>query len=218
LCPILSFLPKHKCLVYSLTSFPSLSINFSNFFHNISYVAWTTSSFNCKHPLMCVQTSHWPYGHPPFMLCSWQRMHWNPWCNLRHLCCHCARCWFPCETRIITCASFNHIQLLSLTNWHCAYKDDIHTLVDIVIANPTWMDLFPRFCATQGFITFNITQGKKRNYCNWHPIDQFLPLTIEIFGCLHKHVDMVFTRLPQCHLELEKVRRLSSFFFNHFSL
>jgi hypothetical protein len=36
----------------------------------------------------------------------------------------------------------------------------------------------------------DVIQNKERSYCNSHPTDQFLPLTIEVFGCLHKHVDM----------------------------
>jgi len=71
---------------------------------------------------MCVHTSHRPYGYTPLTLCSWQRMHWNPSCNLWHLCYHCARCWFPCQTKAITCASFHHIQFLSSMNQHCAYQ------------------------------------------------------------------------------------------------
>ncbi len=42
-------------------------------------------------------------------------------------------------------------------------------------------------------------------------IDQVLPLASEVFGCLHKQVDSVFTQLCQCHLELEKVRRFHLF-------
>jgi hypothetical protein len=42
-------------------------------------------------------------------------------------------------------------------------------------------------------------------------------LAIEVFGCLHKHVNCVFTQLCQCHLELEKVRRLSFFTCHFFS-
>jgi hypothetical protein len=30
-------------------------------------------------------------------------------------------------------------------------------------------------------------QTKKRTYYNRHPIDQILPLVIEVFGYLHKH-------------------------------
>ncbi len=32
--------------------------------------------------------------------------------------------------------------------------------------------------------------SQEMSYCNWHPTNQFLPLAIEIFGCLHKHVDV----------------------------
>jgi hypothetical protein len=65
-------------------------------------------------------------------------------------------------------------------------KDGIHTLVDVVIIDPTRMDLFFRSCATQGFATFDATQAKKRGYHNQHPTNPFLPLAIEVFGCLHK--------------------------------
>ncbi len=31
---------------------------------------------------------------------------------------------------------------------------------------------------------------KEKNYRNWHPINQILPLGIEIFGYLHKHANV----------------------------
>ncbi len=43
----------------------------------------------------------------------------------------------------------------------------------------------PWSCATQGFVT------SEQNYCNWHLTNQFLPLILEVFGCLHKQVDVV---------------------------
>jgi hypothetical protein len=52
------------------------------------------------------------------------------------------------------------------------------------------VDLFPRSCATQGFDAFNATQAKEMSYHDRHPIDQFVLLTIEVFGCLHKQVDV----------------------------
>jgi hypothetical protein len=58
------FWPKIGLLIYNSTSLPSLLIIFSSFFHNTSYATWTTPSFNCRHPLLCVHTSHWPYGYP----------------------------------------------------------------------------------------------------------------------------------------------------------
>jgi hypothetical protein len=69
-------------------------------------------------------------------------------------------------------------------------KYGIYTLANVVIANPTWTNLFLESCTTQRFVASNATQVKERNYCNWHPINQFLPLAIELFGCLHKHVNV----------------------------
>ncbi len=53
-------------------------------------------------------------------------------------------------------------------------KDGICTLVNIVIADPIQVDLLPQYCETQGFISFNATQAKEKNYRNQHHINQFL--------------------------------------------
>ncbi len=45
-------------------------------------------------------------------------------------------------------------------------KDGIHTLTNVVIADPTQVDLFPRSCATQGFSTLDVAQAKERSYWN----------------------------------------------------
>jgi hypothetical protein len=45
-------------------------------------------------------------------------------------------------------------------------------------------------CASQGFVPSNATQAKEKSYHNRHPTNQFLPLTIEAFGCLHKHANV----------------------------
>jgi hypothetical protein len=39
-------------------------------------------------------------------------------------------------------------------------KDGIHTLANIVIVDPTWMDLLIWSYATQGFIAFEGAQAK----------------------------------------------------------
>ncbi len=69
-------------------------------------------------------------------------------------------------------------------------KDGICTLTNIVIVNPTWAHLLPQSRAIQRFVTSDVAQAKERSYRNQHPINQFLPLTIEIFGYLHKHADV----------------------------
>jgi hypothetical protein len=43
---------------------------------------------------------------------------------------------------------------------HVFTEDGIHTLVDIVIADPTQAYLLPKSCATQGFVTSNVSQAK----------------------------------------------------------
>jgi hypothetical protein len=39
---------------------------------------------------------------------------------------------------------------------------------------------------TQRFVTFDAIQGKEKSYRDQHPTDQFIPLVVEVFGCLHK--------------------------------
>ncbi len=65
-------------------------------------------------------------------------------------------------------------------------KDDICTQVDIIIVDPTHADLVFQSYTTQGFVASDVFQVKERSYCDQHLIDQFLPLTIEVFECLHK--------------------------------
>jgi len=169
-------------LVYNLTSFLSILITFPSFLHNVSAMTWTTTSFNCKYPLMCVHTSHWSYRYPPFMLCPYQRTHKNPWCNLRHFCCHCMKCWLPCGKRTITCVSFNCIQLLSCCVNIVFTKDGICTIVDVAIVNGFTS---PILCNSK-ICCFGCCSSQKMGYCDQHPTNQCLPLAIEIFECLHK--------------------------------
>ncbi len=92
-------------------------------------------------------------------------------------------------------------------------KDDIRTLFDVVNVDPTQADLFPRSCTTQWFVVLNVAQAKERSYCDWHSVDPFLPLAIEVFGTCW----CVFTQLSQCHLGLEGDKRPSSLYLGHFS-
>jgi hypothetical protein len=61
-------------------------------------------------------------------------------------------------------------------------KNGLHTLADVVIVDPTCVDLLPQSCTIQGFATSDIAQVKERSYCDQHPTYQFLPLAIEVFG------------------------------------
>jgi hypothetical protein len=215
LCPnFIIFWPKGRHLIYNSISLPNLSIIFPNFLHNTLYMTLTTPSLNYKHPLMCVHTSHRPYGYPPLTLCSWQQTHWNPWCNVLHFCCHCARCVFPRGMRTIVCASFDHIQQVNIV----LTKDGICTLANIIIINPMRTDLLPQSCAIQGFTTSYVTQTKEKSYCNRHPTDQFLPLTIEIFGYLHKYANVFLQDCANAIWSLKRLKGPSCLYLSHFSL
>jgi len=65
-------------------------------------------------------------------------------------------------------------------------KDGICTLANIVIANAMFVDLPPQSCTIQRFATSNATQAKERSYHDQQPTNQFFPLAIEVFKCLHK--------------------------------
>jgi hypothetical protein len=45
-------------------------------------------------------------------------------------------------------------------------KDGIHTLTNVVIADPTQPYFLPQFYTTQGLFASNTIQAKEKNYCN----------------------------------------------------
>jgi hypothetical protein len=67
-------------------------------------------------------------------------------------------------------------------------KNGVCILVNIIIVNPTCVNLLPQFFTTQKFVTSNAAQAKEMSYHDQHPTDQIFPLVIEIFGCLQKCV------------------------------
>jgi hypothetical protein len=42
---------------------------------------WDSYIFHCGFLSMCMYTTPWSIGHSYFMLCSWQYMHRDTWCN-----------------------------------------------------------------------------------------------------------------------------------------
>ncbi len=69
-------------------------------------------------------------------------------------------------------------------------KNEICTLVDVVIANPMNVNLIFWSCTIQRFVALNAVPAKEKNYCNWHPANQFLLLAIQIFEWLHKQANV----------------------------
>jgi hypothetical protein len=89
-----------------------------------------------------------------------------------------------------------HAFLSNLLNLFCWWinimftKDGIRTLIDFLIDDLMWVDLVPQFYATQRFVVFKVVEAKEQNYHDWHLIDQFVLLVVEVFGCLHKHLNV----------------------------
>jgi hypothetical protein len=61
------------------------------------------------------------------------------------------------------------------------------------------------------------SSNKTKSYHDWHPTNQFLPLTIEIFGCLHKHVNVFIHNYANANWSMKGPKGLhfmSWFFFS----
>jgi hypothetical protein len=108
------------------------------------------------------------------MLCSWQWTYWNPWCNLWHLCAIARDAGF--HVGLEQLHAFPSTTFNSFCRWVdiVLSKDDIRTLVDVVIVDSTWTDLFPRSYAIQRFIALDAVQAKERSYYNQHLTNQIL--------------------------------------------
>jgi hypothetical protein len=143
-------------------------------------------------------------------------MHWNQWCNSWHLCQHYTRRWFPRGIRIITCVSFNHVQVLLSMSRHCSYQKwhshlgqhyhcwpNTNIFISPILHNS-------KICC----IEHSSNQGKELSQLmpHWsipHISNWDIWLLTQTCWC-------VFTRLCQCYLELEGDRRPSSFYLGHF--
>jgi hypothetical protein len=67
--------------------------------------------------------------------------------------------------------------------------------------------------ATQGFDASNVAQAKERSYYDQHLVNQFLPLSMEVFGCLHKHADVFLHNCANAIWGLKGLDGPSFFFF-----
>jgi hypothetical protein len=109
-------------LAYRSSSLPNLSIIFPNFSHNTSYVTWTTPSFKCMHPLICVHTSIDSMGIY-LLRCAHGNERTKTSYVIHDTFVATARdAGFPRGTNIITCTSFNHNQLFLSMSRHCVYQ------------------------------------------------------------------------------------------------
>jgi hypothetical protein len=65
----------------------------------------------------------------------------------------------------------------------------IHILAIVIIVDSICANFILRVASSRGMITMIATQAKVVSYCNRHLEDNFILLVIEMFECLHQHVD-----------------------------
>jgi len=63
--------------------------------------------------------------------------------------------------------------------------NNIHTLANMVIINPTQILLVFRVASSREVVTMVVVQAKEGFYHDWHPTYMFLLLANRGFGCLH---------------------------------
>jgi hypothetical protein len=201
------FQPQSGRLTYSSTNLPNLLIIFPILFHSALNMTWIITSFNYKYPLMHVHTSHQCYRCPPFMLCPWHDAVCDTFVAVaQDFSFHAG--WKPLHTLLSTMFHpFRQRVDIVLT------KDGICTLFNVIIVDPTWMDLLRRSCTTQSFIAYEVAQAKKRSYHHWHPTNHFLLLAIEVFRCLDKQIDVFLHDCANVMSNFKGTKSLSPFFF-----
>jgi hypothetical protein len=64
--------------------------------------------------------------------------------------------------------------------------DGICTVINVVIANLIRTNLVPCVITSCEVVTMVVILAKEELYHDWHPLDVFFTLAIEIFGCLHQ--------------------------------
>ncbi len=64
--------------------------------------------------------------------------------------------------------------------------DGICTLGDVVIVDPTRADLVSWAALSHKVVTIMVAHVKEGFYHDCYLTDVFLPLVIEVFGCLHQ--------------------------------
>ncbi len=65
----------------------------------------------------------------------------------------------------------------------------VRTLANVVIVNPTQVDLVSWDVISHGVATIVVLQEKDGFYHDRFPTDMFILLTIKVFRCLHQQAD-----------------------------
>jgi len=125
---------------------------------------------------------------------------------------------FPRGMKAITCASFNHIQLFSSMNWHCAYQRWHSHLNWCCHCQPNTSGFTSMILCNSRICYFWCSSSQEKDLSQPSPHWSIPPLSNWSIWLLTQTCWCVFTQLCQCHLDLERDKRPSSFYFNHFFL
>jgi hypothetical protein len=72
--------------------------------------------------------------------------------------------------------------------------NDIDTLANMVIANPTWTNFISHIISFHEVVVRVVIQAKEGLYHNWHLKDFFFCLARKVFDCLRLHANGFFHR------------------------
>jgi hypothetical protein len=72
-------------------------------------------------------------------------------------------------------------------------RDSLCTLVDVVIADLTHIDLVQHASTVISHVTIVAAQDKAQSYIEQRPRDDFIPLAIETYSCFHPRFDSFLT-------------------------
>lgn len=70
--------------------------------------------------------------------------------------------------------------------------DGICTLDNVIIVDPIRTNLVSWVVLSHGVVVAMAAQVKEGLYRNHYPVNMFLPLTIEVFGCFHQQSNNLF--------------------------
>jgi hypothetical protein len=119
--------------------------------------------------------------------------------------------------KTITCISFNHIQLLSLTNQHCVYQKWHLNLNRCCHCWPNTSKFTSPILCNYKICCLWCNSSQRKELSQPTPRWSIPPLSNWNIWLFTQTCQCVFTGLCQCHVELEGTKRPSSFNLGHFS-
>jgi hypothetical protein len=123
-------------------------------------------------------------------------MHCNPWYALKYCCNFHIEKWSSRTKRGFSPFPHHTWRQMDII----ITRDNFQTLTNIVIANPTHTNLVQHASTTIVYATIVVVQDKTQSYIEQVPRDDFIPLAIETYGCLHPRFDSFLTSCVHAYM------------------